>query len=53
MPTYSLCGDGKCCCPVVDVQNDHVRIGEDSNIVTLKKSEWKTLVDKIKNGEIK
>lgn len=52
MTTYNLCGKGDCC-PVVEVTEDTVKIGEEGNIVELKKSEWDTLVKKIKSGEIR
>jgi hypothetical protein len=51
MTTYSLCG-GKGCCPVVEVGADIVRIGEEGNVVELKKNEWDALVRKIRGGEI-
>lgn len=51
MTTYTLCGE-KGCCPVVDVGDKTVKIGEGRNLVELKKSEWDTLIRKIKNGEI-
>lgn len=49
-----LCGDDKCC-PVVDtdVAQNTVTIGEDANVVTLKREEWNILVAKIKAGELK
>lgn len=52
MVKYNLC-DKDSCCPVVEVSENVVTIGEEGNIVELKKSEWDTLVDKIKSGEIK
>ncbi|MEM2918197.1 MAG: hypothetical protein QXY62_01690 [Candidatus Altiarchaeota archaeon] len=51
MPTYTLCGKTGCC-PVVKIEKDFVEIGEEGNLVKLKKSEWDTLVRKIKKGEI-
>jgi hypothetical protein len=51
MAVYTLCGGDKCC-PVVEVLDDMVKIGEDGNMVKLKKDEWKLLVGKIKSGEI-
>jgi hypothetical protein len=51
MKVVELCGDKKCC-PVVEIDSDVVRIGEDGNLCTLKLSEWKTLVKKIKSGEL-
>jgi hypothetical protein len=52
MTTYAICGKGSCC-PVVEVSEDRVTIGEEGNMVELKKDEWDTLVGKIKSGEIK
>lgn len=43
----------KSCCPAVEFLGDDVLIGEDSNIVRLKKSEWNRLVAKIKSGELR
>lgn len=42
----------KSCCPAVETMGDEVLIGEDTNIVRLKKNEWNKLVDKIKSGEL-
>jgi hypothetical protein len=50
MKKIYLCGD-RGCCPVVDIDIDEVRIGEEGNLCTLKKEEWETLVKKIKNDE--
>ncbi len=50
-----LCNDGVCIppkCPVVDVQEDKVIIGEKDNICTLSKEQFNILKDKIKRGEI-
>ena len=52
MTTYTLCGKTGCC-PVVEVDEKFVKIGEDGNQVKLKKSEWNALVKKIKSGEIR
>ena len=49
--TYYLCGE-KGCCPVIEVGKSDVKIGEEGNLCILKKSEWNTLVSKIKSGEI-
>ena len=49
--TFYLCGE-KGCCPVVKVGKNEVRIGEEGNLCVLKKSEWDTLISKIKSGEI-
>ncbi|MBN2013569.1 MAG: hypothetical protein JW778_00165 [Candidatus Altiarchaeota archaeon] len=51
MKVISLCGSCKCC-PAVEVDKEEVRIGEKGNLCTLKKSEWKTLVEKIRSGEL-
>ncbi len=37
------------CCPVVEIGDNYVKIGEKDNLCTLKKQEWNTLVDKIKS----
>ncbi|MCK5559884.1 MAG: hypothetical protein KAJ51_04800 [Thermoplasmata archaeon] len=50
MKKIYLCGDSGCC-PVVEIDGDEVRIGEDDNLCTLKREEWETLVRKIKNDE--
>jgi hypothetical protein len=50
-----LCNDGSCTppkCPIVDVQEDKVIIGEKNNICTLTKNQFNILKDKIKRGEI-
>lgn len=47
----SLCED-KGCCPVVEIGKSVVKIGEKSNICTLKKKEWATLKRKVMKGEI-
>ena len=49
--TFYLCGE-KGCCPVVEVGKSEVMIGEEGNLCVLKKSEWNTLILKIKSGEI-
>jgi hypothetical protein len=51
MKIIELCG-GKKCCPVVELDTDVVRIGETGNLCTLARSEWKTLVEKIRSGEL-
>jgi hypothetical protein len=43
-----ICDKG--CCPAVETVGDDVLIGEDSNIVRLKKDEWNKLVEKIQTG---
>jgi len=50
--TIYLCGE-KGCCPVVEICENKVKIGEKGNLCTLKKEEWNTLISKIKSGEIK
>jgi hypothetical protein len=42
-------------CPevVLDVAKNEVRIGEEGNLVTLNKEAWNTLVEKIREGELK
>ena len=50
-----LCEDGVCNppkCPVVDVQNDKVVIGENENTCTLTREQFDILKEKIKNNEI-
>ncbi|MFZ3384484.1 MAG: hypothetical protein WA144_11225 [Candidatus Methanoperedens sp.] len=42
----------KSCCPAVETIGDEVLIGEDTNIVRLKKNEWNKLVEKIQSGEL-
>lgn len=47
----SLCPD--CIhCPEVVIEGDTIRIGEDANLVVLKKEEWNVLVDAIRSGEL-
>jgi hypothetical protein len=43
----------KSCCPAVEMIGDEVLIGEDTNIVRLKKNEWNKLVEKIQSGELR
>ncbi|CAG1005182.1 hypothetical protein METP3_03694 [Methanosarcinales archaeon] len=43
----------KSCCPAVETIGDEVLIGEDTNIVRLKKNEWNKLVEKIQSGELR
>jgi len=38
-------------CPEVVIEGETVRIGEDENIVVLKKSEWNALVDAVQSGQ--
>jgi len=39
-------------CPEVVIDGDTIRIGEDENIVLLKKAEWNVLVDAIRSGQL-
>jgi hypothetical protein len=51
----SLCSEGSCVpqkCPVVDVQEDRVIIGEKNNVCTLTRKQFDILKQKIRNGEI-
>jgi hypothetical protein len=51
----SLCVDGVCDppkCPVVDVQEDRVLIGEKDNTCTLTREQFDILKEKIRNNEI-
>jgi hypothetical protein len=50
-----LCNDGICDppkCPVLDVQDNKVIIGEKDNICTLSREQFDILKEKIKNNEI-
>lgn len=50
-----LCTDGVCDppkCPVVDVREDKVIIGEKDNICTLTREQFDILKEKIKNNEL-
>ncbi|MCK5258925.1 MAG: hypothetical protein KAJ69_05335 [Thermoplasmatales archaeon] len=50
-----LCNDGTCVppkCPVVDVQENSVIIGEKDNVCTLTREQFDILKEKIKNDEI-
>ena len=51
MKIVSLCG-GDSCCPVVQIDEEYVKIGEQDNVCVLTKSEWETLKHKILNKEI-
>jgi len=46
----SVCNPSKC--PVVDVREDKVIIGEKNNICTLTRKQFDILKEKIKRGEI-
>ena len=51
MERVSLCP--KCSeCPEVVIDGDTIRVGEDENIVVLKKDEWNVLVDAIQSGQL-
>ena len=39
-------------CPEVIIEGDTIRIGEDENLVTLKKAEWNVLVAAIQSGQL-
>jgi len=39
-------------CPEIVMEGDTVRIGEDKNVVVLKKAEWNVLVEVIKSGRV-
>lgn len=50
-----LCSEGSCVspkCPVVDVQENQVVIGEKDNICILTRKQFNILKQKIKNNEI-
>ena len=50
-----LCNEGSCVpakCPIVDVQEDKVIIGEKDNICTLTREQFDILKEKIKNNEV-
>jgi hypothetical protein len=50
-----LCNDGTCVppkCPVVDIQEDKVFIGEEGNVCKLTKKQFDILKEKIKKNEI-
>ncbi len=50
-----LCNEGSCVppkCPIVDVQDDKVIIGEKNNVCTLTRKQFDILKDKIRRGEI-
>ena len=39
-------------CPEVVLEGDTIRIGEDDNVVVLKKAEWNLLVESITSGRL-
>jgi len=45
-----LCVDDSC--PVVEVGEDRVKIGEEGNLCILNQDEWKVLKEKIISGEL-
>lgn len=45
-----LCSKG--CCPVVEIEDEVVKIGEEGNLCVLKKDEWAALKNKILSGEL-
>lgn len=50
-----LCSEGTCVpskCPVVDVREDRVIIGEKSNVCTLTRAQFDILKQKIRNNEL-
>jgi hypothetical protein len=50
-----LCNDGVCTpakCPIVDIQEDKVIIGEKKNVCTLTRAQFDILRQKILNGEL-
>jgi len=51
MRTVYLCS-GKGCCPVVELDDSEVRIGENGNMCKLKISEWDALKEKIRSREL-
>jgi hypothetical protein len=51
MDKISLC-PACSACPEVAIDGDTVRIGEEGNLVTLKKEEWNVLVDVINSGKV-
>ena len=50
-----LCIDGTCIppkCPIVDVQEDKVIIGEKDNVCTLTREQFEILKEKVRNDEL-
>ena len=47
----NLCPNDKCC-PVVEIDDDCVKVGEAGNLCILKVEEWETLRRKILDGEL-
>jgi hypothetical protein len=53
--TIVLCNEGSCIppkCPIVDVQENKVIIGENENVCILTKEQFNILKEKILNGEV-
>jgi hypothetical protein len=53
--TIVLCNEGSCIppkCPIVEVREDCVVIGEKENTCTLTREQFDILKEKIKNGEV-
>lgn len=50
MKKVKLCVDESC--PVVEVGEDSIKIGEKGNLCVLKPAEWKVLKEKIISGEL-
>ena len=48
----SLCGAACQCCPVVEVSQTEVTLGEGDNVVKLTPEQWNFLVEKVKSGEL-
>ena len=51
MKIVAICKEGSCC-PVVEVDENDVRIGEEGNLCCLNRDQWNTLVEKIRSGEL-
>jgi len=51
MKIVDLCSCGSCC-PVVNLADDHVEIGEEGNLCVLTLDEWESLKRKILNNEM-
>ncbi|GAI96103.1 unnamed protein product [marine sediment metagenome] len=51
MRKIMICGKSECC-PKVEIYDEEVKIGEGGNFCVLKKHQWKSLVEKIKSGEL-
>jgi hypothetical protein len=48
--TVNLCDSG--CCPVVEITETAVKIGEAGNLCTLSIAEWNTLKEKVRRGDL-